>query len=331
MELVCPAGNLPALKAAVDNGADAVYFGFQDDTNARHFPGLNFTERRTREGIEYAQRAGCKVFLAINTYPQSQSWARWQYAVDLGVDLGVDTLIMADMGILAYATERYPNVSRHLSVQGSATSKPALDFYHKQFGIRRAVLPRVLSLTQVQRLAVKSPVELEVFGFGSLCIMVEGRCHLSSYVTGESPNCSGVCSPAKAVRWEQTADGQASRLNGVLIDRFESDEKAGYPTLCKGRFRVGDQVFHSLEEPTSLNTMDILGELRAAGIKAIKLEGRQRSPAYTAKVTQVWREALDALARQPDTFSPQKRWQDALDSMSEGTQTTLGAYHRPWQ
>lgn len=331
MELVCPAGNLPALKAAVDNGADAVYMGFQDDTNARHFPGLNFTENRTREGIEYAQRHGCKVFLAINTYPQANSWSRWQYAVDLGVGLGVDTLIIADMGVLAYAAERYPEVPRHLSVQGSATSKPALEFYQREFGIRRAVLPRVLSLTQVRRLAEKSPVELEVFGFGSLCIMVEGRCHLSSYVTGESPNCSGVCSPAKAVRWEQTAEGQTSRLNGVLIDRFTPDENAGYPTLCKGRFKVGDQVFHALEEPTSLNTMDILPDLQAAGISAIKLEGRQRSPAYTAKVTRVWREALDALARQPQNFAPRPAWYNALDTMSEGTQTTLGAYHRPWQ
>ena len=331
MELVCPAGNLPALKAAVDNGADAVYIGFQDDTNARHFPGLNFNEQRTREGIEYAHRRGCKVFLAINTFPQADSWSRWQRSVDLGADLGVDTLILADMGVLAYAAEKYPDLPRHLSVQGSATSKPALSFYHQQFGIRRAVLPRVLSLTQVQRLAEKSPVELEVFGFGSLCIMVEGRCHLSSYVTGQSPNCNGVCSPAKDVRGEQTPQGQEARLNNVLIDRFQPDEKAGYPTLCKGRFRVGDHVFHSLEEPTSLNTMDMLAELHQAGIKAIKLEGRQRSPAYTAKVTQVWREAIDRLLSQPQNFQPEPRWHAALETLSEGTQTTLGAYHRPWQ
>ena len=71
MQLVCPAGNLPALKVAVDNGADAVYIGFKDDTNARHFAGLNFNEKRSREGLEYAHQRGCKVFLAINTYPQA--------------------------------------------------------------------------------------------------------------------------------------------------------------------------------------------------------------------------------------------------------------------
>ena len=78
MELVCPAGNLPSLKAAVDNGADAVYFGFRDDTNARHFPGLNFTPDNAHEGIRYAHSRGVRVFLAINTYPQPAGWARWQ-------------------------------------------------------------------------------------------------------------------------------------------------------------------------------------------------------------------------------------------------------------
>ena len=88
------------------------------------------------------------------------------------------------------------------------------------FGIRRAVLPRVLSLPQVEQLVQHTPVEIELFGFGGLCVMVEGRCVLSSYVTGESPNTAGVCSPAKAVRWQQTPQGLESRLNGVLLDRY---------------------------------------------------------------------------------------------------------------
>jgi hypothetical protein len=82
VELVCPAGNLPSLKAAADNGADAVYMGLRDDTNARHFPGLNFDEKRARQGIEYARTRGRKVFMAINTYPQPAGWKRWERAVD---------------------------------------------------------------------------------------------------------------------------------------------------------------------------------------------------------------------------------------------------------
>lgn len=216
-------------------------------------------------------------------------------------------------------------------MQGSATNAAALSLYQQRYNIRRAVLPRVLSLAQVRQVAEKSTVPLEVFAFGSLCIMAEGRCHLSSYLTGESPNLCGVCSPAKAVRWQEDADGLSSRLNGVLIDRYAKDEPAGYPTLCKGRFMVNGQRFHALEEPTSLNTLDLIPQLAAIGIKAVKIEGRQRSPAYVEQVTRVWRAALDAYARAPQSFSVQPQWRSALATLSEGSQTTLGAYHRSWQ
>lgn len=331
MELVCPAGNYPMLKAAVDNGADAVYIGFKDDTNARHFAGLNFNDGSAQKAVRYAHDRQCKVFVAINTYPQPSGWTRWQRAVDAAADIGVDALIIADTGVLAYAAERHPQLSRHLSVQGSATNVEALRFYKEQFDIRRAVIPRVLSLAQVQQLAEKSPVELEVFGFGSLCVMVEGRCLLSSYATGESPNTAGACSPASAVRWEETPQGLESRLNGVLIDRYQEGDAAGYPVVCKGRFDVAGSTYHAIEEPTSLNTLELLPELQRAGIVAIKIEGRQRSVAYVNKVAKVWREAIDACTRDPEAFATRPAWMEALAGVSEGTQTTLGAYHRPWQ
>ncbi|RLQ21059.1 U32 family peptidase [Seongchinamella sediminis] len=331
MELVCPAGNYPMLKAAVDNGADAVYIGFKDDTNARHFAGLNFNDGTAQRAVRYAQDRGRKVFVAINTYPQPSGWERWQRAVDLSAELGVDALIIADTGVLAYAATQHPGIPRHLSVQGSATNIEALRFYSEQFGIRRAVIPRVLSLSQVEHLAAQSPVELEVFGFGSLCVMVEGRCLLSSYATGESPNTRGACSPASAVRWEDTPDGLESRLNGVLIDRYQQGDPAGYPVVCKGRFDVAGSTYHAIEEPTSLNTLELLPQLQAAGIGAIKIEGRQRSVAYIEKVARVWREAIDRCAADPASFRPEPRWMQALAGVSEGTQTTLGAYHRPWQ
>ncbi|GGB99026.1 protease [Marinobacterium zhoushanense] len=330
MELVCPAGSFPALKAAVDNGADAVYFGFRDKTNARQFAGLNFDRRKAEKGIDYARSRGVKVLCAINTYPQPEGWSSWQAAVDMAADLGVDALIAADMGVLGYAAERHSALRLHLSVQGSATNYEALNYYRDQFGIQRAVLPRVLSLAQVEHLAAHTPVELEVFAFGSLCIMVEGRCYLSSYLTDESPNTCGACSPAKAVRWQETARGLESRLNEVLIDRYADGEKAGYPTLCKGRFEVEGNVYHAMEEPTSLNTLDLIPELKRIGIQAVKIEGRQRSPAYVSQVTRIWREALDNAATQ-GAFKVQPQWDRGLEALSEGSTTTIGAYHRSWQ
>ncbi len=331
MELVCPAGSLPALKTAVDNGANAVYLGFRDDTNARHFAGLNFGPAKMEQGIQYARQRGVRVFLALNTYPQPKGWERWRSAVDRAVGLGVDALIAADIGVLEYASKRHPDQHLHLSVQGSATNYEALRFYREHFGIRRAVLPRVLSLSQVRHLVENSPVDIEVFGFGSLCVMVEGRCILSSFATGQSPNTFGACSPAKHVEWRETGSGLETRLGGVLIERFGNGENAGYPTLCKGRYQVGGSTYHAIEEPTSLNTLELLPELAALGVVAVKIEGRQRSPVYVGQVTRVWRAALDACARDPDNFRPRATWLAELDKISEGTQTTLGAYHRPWQ
>ena len=269
MELVCPAGNLPSLKSAIQGGADAVYVGFRDDTNARHFAGLNFTHDKIAAGIRYAHDHGRKIFLALNTYPQPQGWSRWTDAVDRAAEMGVDALIAADIGVLDYAAGRWPDLPLHLSVQGSATNVEAIRFYHQHFGIRRVVVPRVLSLAQVRNLIAKSPVPIEVFGFGSLCVMVEGRCLLSSFATGKSPNTFGACSPASSVEWTERGDTLETRLGGVLIERFDKGERAGYPTLCKGRFQVGEHTFHAIEEPTSLNTLELLPQLVAAGVAAV--------------------------------------------------------------
>lgn len=331
MQLVCPAGSLPALKSALRQGADAIYTGFRDDTNARHFAGLNFTDRQLEQGLTLVRAQGKSLYIAVNTYALPDGWRRWQRAVDQAAELGVDALIAADPGVLAYASQRYPDLPLHLSVQASATNPEALRFYHQRYRIRRAVLPRVLSLQQVARLAALSPVPLEVFAFGSLCIMAEGRCHLSSYVTAQSPNLCGVCSPASAVRWSQEPDNLSARLNNVLIDRYAEGEAAGYPTLCKGRFMVNGQRTHALEEPTSLNTLDLIPQLAEMGVAAVKIEGRQRSPAYVEEVTGVWRQALDAYAADPGGFAIEDLWMRRLAALSEGSQTTLGAYQRAWQ
>lgn len=331
MELLCPAGNLQSLRTAVDNGADAVYIGFKDDTNARHFAGLNFNDKQLVKGVDYIHSHGRKLHVAINTFAHPDSWQRWKGAVDKAVDIGVDTLIIADMAVLEYAANKYPHIDRHLSVQASATNSAAIDFYQQNFGVSRVVLPRVLSMHQVKQLSRTTDIELEVFAFGSLCIMAEGRCYLSSYMTGESPNTVGACSPAKFVRYEQTEDGLESRLNDILIDRYGDDENAGYPTLCKGRFKMGEDIFHALEEPTSLNTIDLIPDLFAANIAAVKIEGRQRSPAYVTQVTKIWREAIDAYKRAPESYKAQSQWHQGLANLSEGATTTLGAYHRSWQ
>ena len=331
-ELVCPAGSLRALQAAVEAGADAVYLGLKDATNARNFAGLNFDDVQVRDGVAHAHARGARVLMALNTFADARDPGPWRRAVDKAVLLGADALIVADTAVMAYCRDHHPTLRLHLSVQASATSHAAIEFYRARYGIQRAVLPRVLTLQQVGQVAKHTAVDIEVFGFGSLCVMVEGRCALSSYVTGQSPNNAGVCSPPSAVRWQDDGPaGMQARLNGVLIDRYAPDEPRGYPTLCKGRFDVNGERDYALEEPTSLNTLSILPELIALGVKAIKIEGRQRSAAYVDQVTRVWRAAIDLAAGAGTRYAVQPHWSAALARHAEGQQHTLGAYNRPWR
>lgn len=330
-QLVAPAGSLAALRMALQHGADAVYLGLRDATNARNFGGLNFSEDDIRTGVAEAHARGAEVLFAINTFAQMGQVERWHHAVDAAAALGADAVIMADAGLIAYAARRHPSLRIHLSVQGSATHADAIELMREQFGIRRVVLPRVLSVPQIAKLARQTDIELEVFGFGSLCVMAEGRCLLSSYATGDSPNNKGVCSPAHAVRWDEQDGTMHARLSGILIDSYEPGEPAGYPTLCKGRFTVEGERGYVLEEPTSLNAVSLLPALIDIGIAAIKIEGRQRSPRYVADVVGVLRAAIDDACRDPRRFVPRQDWQATLGRHAEGDQVTQGAYDRPWR
>ncbi|MBP2229483.1 putative protease [Azospirillum agricola] len=324
-ELICPAGNPAALRAAVDSGADAVYLGFRDATNARNFPGLNFSRDDLAAGLAYAHARKVEVYVAINTYPQAGNPEPWRRAVDDAARLGADAVILADLGLLDHAARHHPELRLHLSVQASAANAEAIRLYRDAFGVRRVVLPRVLTVPEIARLNAETDVETEVFVFGGLCPMAEGRCSLSSYATGLSPNKQGVCSPASHVRYEPRDGALASRLGDFTINLFAEGEPAGYPTLCKGRFVAGGGAGYLFEEPTSLNAMELLPDLKKAGVRALKIEGRQRSKAYIAAVVGAYRAALDAFAAGRPVPRPD------LDAMVEGGAQTTGAYTRAWR
>src|SRR3546814_2976843 len=149
LELVCPAGTPAALRDAVDAGADVVYVGFRDETNARKFPGRNFSRPELRDGIAYAHQRGSEVFVAINTYAAAGSPAAWHSAIDDAAALGADAVIVADIGLLDYAARKYPDLRLHLSVQAAASHAEAIRFYHEAFGVRRVVLPREIGRAHV--------------------------------------------------------------------------------------------------------------------------------------------------------------------------------------
>lgn len=330
-ELVCPAGNLPALKTAVDAGGDAIYLGFRNASNARNFEGLNFSREEAEEGIAYAHASDTRVFVAVNTSPSAKDASPWLTSIDMAAELGADAVICSDMALLAYARERHPQLRRHLSVQASACNDVALNFYQREFGIKRAVLPRVLTLEAIAALSDRTEVELEIFVSGGLCVMAEGRCWLSSYVTGDSPNMHGVCSPARAVRFEEDQDTLTVKLDGVLINRFGPGESAAYPTLCKGRFEACGMTGHVMEDPYSLNTLDMLPQIFAAGVSGLKIEGRQRGRHYVHEVVSVMRAAVDACAADSRAYKVQEEWLSRLDTVAEGGGHTAGAYMDEWR
>jgi len=325
MEIVCPAGTPAALRAAVKAGAHTVYCGFNDETNARNFPGLNFDRAEMREGIAFAHAHGSKVLVAINTFPRAGDEAIWHRAIADSETCKADAVILADPGLLDFAMRCHPDLRRHLSVQAAAANADVINFYAETFDVKRVVLPRVLSVPEIAAINAETKVETEVFVFGGLCVMAEGRCSLSSYATGLSPNMNGVCSPASHVEYSEDQGVLDARLGGYTIHRVGQNESAPYPTLCKGCFDASGKTGHLFEDPVSLNAEQLIPQLQKAGVTALKIEGRQRSRSYVTQVVRNFRAAVDALeAGQPMP-------EGMLARLSEGQAMTTGAYKKTWR
>ncbi len=327
-ELVCPAGTPAALRTAVDAGADAIYCGFQGPTNARNFPGLNFTPAEMEKSVSYARDAGAKVLAAINSFPTAGRTGIWKKAIDDAVGIGVDAIIIADIGMADYLSKTHPDQRIHLSVQAGASSAEAVNFYCRNFDIKRVVLPRILTVAEIKKLHDEIPCEIEAFVFGNIGMMAEGRCALTNYVTGFSTNMDGVCSPANFVNYQEDQDRNlTTRLGEFAIDCIGCDENAGYPTICKGRYNTEHkQQYYAFEEPVSLNLTRLLPDLMRAGVTALKIEGRQRSKAYVRAVVSEFRKAVDAYAQgdEPDIGN--------LLALTEGHRETQGAFRsKTWR
>jgi putative protease len=322
-ELVCPAGTPAALRAAVDAGADAVYCGLQNETNARNFPGLNFTVPEVEQSLGYAHARNAKLLLAINTFPTAGRFGMWRDAIDAAARVGVDAVIVADIGVADYAARSYPDLRLHLSVQAGASSPEAIRFYCEEFGIKRVVLPRMLTVAEIAELHQQIPCEIEAFVFGNIGMMAEGRCSLTNYVTGASTNMHGICSPAADVHYEEDAERNlTTRLGEYVVDCFARGESAGYTTICKGRYLCGAQSggYYAFEEPVSLNLSALLPDLMRAGVTALKIEGRQRSRAYVKTVVSAFRKAVD------DIMAGREAAFASLLALTEGRRETEGAF-----
>ena len=265
-ELVAPAGDWECAKAAVENGADAIYFGLER-FNAR-MRANNFTEGELPKLMEFLHRRGVKGYVAFNTLvfanemTEAEGWLRTLIAA------GADAAVVQDVGICRLIRRLSPDFPIHASTQMTITSAAGVEFA-RELGCNRVVLARECSLKEIAKITGVLPVE--VFVHGALCVAYSGQCLTSEALGGRSAN-RGECA-------------QACRMP--------------YDLICDGRqVPLGDRRY--LLSPRDLAGLEILPELIRTGVASLKIEGRLKSPEYVANITQVYRRALDKLTARPN-------------------------------
>ncbi|MDR0840309.1 MAG: U32 family peptidase [Christensenellaceae bacterium] len=271
-ELLSPAGNLERLQIALHYGADAVYVGARQ-LSLRNYAD-NFGPEELRQGCGLAHAAGKKVYVALNAFARDEDFNALPALLSAVAEAGADALIVNDPGILRAVRRTLPDLPLHLSTQANTLNSEAATFWYEQ-GIKRIVLARELSIEQIAGLRAKTPsgLELEAFVHGAMCMAYSGRCLLSNYIAGRDSN-RGEC--AQPCRWAYEL-----RERGAQGEYFSIEQGA-----------EGSFVFNARD----LRLMEYLPALLRAGVCSCKIEGRMKSDAYVATVTNAYRMALDAYA-----------------------------------
>ena len=269
LELLSPAGDYERLVMAVQYGADAVYLAGREF--GMRAAAANFDNDTLIRGVEYAHRAGVRVYVTCNTLPREDELQRLPEYLAFLQSAGVDALIIADLGVLSLAKKYAPHVKKHVSTQLGVVNSATANFLYDQ-GADTVVLARELSLEEIRQIRVNTPkdLRLEAFVHGAMCVSFSGRCLLSNYLADRDAN-RGQC--AQPCRWkyhlvEETRPGEY----------FEISEDKGTYILNSNDMRM----------------IEHLPELIDAGITSFKIEGRMKSAYYTAIITNAYRHAIDA-------------------------------------
>jgi putative protease len=286
-ELLAPAGDWEALRAACANGADAVYFGLSA-FNARH-RAANFTPEELPRVIEFLHSRNVRGFVTLNTLIFSDELAEVARYVQIIAESRADAVIVQDMGLARLIARMAPDLHVHASTQMTLTEPRGVEWARERLGIRRAILARELSVADVRKVAEKTSVPLEVFVHGALCVAYSGQCLTSEALGGRSAN-RGQCAQACRLPYELVADGEVRDL--------------------------GDRAY--LLSPQDLAGHDFVPDLIDAGVICFKIEGRLKSPHYVAAATRTYRAAIDA-AREHRPFAvPPDQTRDLQQTFSRG-------------
>ena len=290
-EILSPAGDFSRLKYAIMYGADAVYlagneFGMRTASK-------NFDDEELTSAVEYAHARGVRVYVTLNTMPRSNEIERLPAFIEKIAAIGVDAVIVADVGVLGLVQRHAPNLAVHISTQASIVNYESARRWH-ELGASRIVLARELSLDEIITIRQKTDLSLEIEAFvhGAMCISYSGRCLLSNFMTARDAN-RGNC--AQSCRWKYAL--MEEKRPGEYFPVFENGETF---------------ILNSKD----MCMISYIPELVRAGISSFKIEGRVKTEYYNATVTNAYRMALDSYFQSPDTWNPRGIWYDEVQKVS---------------
>lgn len=304
MELLCPAGNMDKLKMAIRYGADAVYcagkrFGLRAGNS-------NFSDEELKEAVQFVHEHGKKIHVTCNIIPHNEDFEGLEDYLKFLESIGVDAIIVADMGIFSLAKRVAPGLELHVSTQASTTNWHTVQMW-KELGAARVVAAREVSVADLKEMKEHVDIEIESFVHGSMCISYSGRCLLSNYMTGTRDANRGQCS--QACRWKYSL--------------VESNRPGEYYPIEEDEH--GTYIFNSKD----LCLIHRIPDLYEAGIDSLKIEGRMKSVHYVATVAKVYRTAIDAYLKEGKEWYVRPEWIAELEKISHRPYTDGFAEGRP--
>jgi U32 family peptidase len=296
-ELLAPAGNFSKLKTAVYYGADAVYIGGK--SFSLRALSDNFTDEEIARAVEYAHGKNVKVYVTVNIFAKNSDFDKAKEYFKFLYSVGVDAVLITDIGLIDLCKEVAPKLPIHLSTQSNTLNKYAVRAW-KNYGLERVVLARELSLAEIAEIREFVPdIELEAFAHGAMCISYSGRCLLSNYLNGRDSN-RGEC--VQACRWSYEL---REKNKGGEYYPIEEDERGSYILNSK-----------------DLNMISHIDEMVDAGVISLKIEGRMKSEYYLATVINAYRRAIDEYCKIGDKYKENSMFYDELIKTSHRAFTT---------
>lgn len=304
-ELLAPAGNLEKLKIALTYGADAVYIGGEEFS--LRAAADNFTTDEIKEGVDFAHNLGKKVYLTANVIPHNRDIDEYAKYLSEVKDIGLDGVILSDLGMFEITREVAPKLDIHISTQANNVNYKSADTWHKM-GATRVILAREMSFDEIREIRERTDpsLELEAFVHGAMCISYSGRCLLSNYMTGRDGN-GGAC--AHPCRWKYYL--MEEQRPGEYMPVFENE---------RGTF-----IYNSKD----LCMIEHIDKLIESGLSSLKIEGRVKSEFYVATVIAAYRRAIDSYMENPDGWKFDPKWLEELKKVSHRDYTTGFYFGKP--